>query len=224
MVDMDAIRVAGHVGSESIADDEGLGMDLDELLDRSAPATATRTATLQNELQRMVANAEAATRPRRNGLKAGLVSVMAAGVFSVGTAGAMAAGIVATPSWIPWATDSGSSCAMQFTASAAGPDEEHGRPYTEAEQQRAVTEANRFLASFDYSSINEADAIRAWKEAEDAAVAGQPDPDERQPRLSGDDLAITAVRHQVWNRLAADLTAHGIPTDTVVFAQGWRCN
>jgi hypothetical protein len=199
-------------------------MDLDELLHLSTPPIAPRTATLQHEVQRMVVNAEAAARPRRRILKVGLVSAMAAGAFSLGTAGAMATGIVPTPSWIPWATDAGSTCEMQFTASPAGPDGEPlSRPYTRAEKQRAVAEAHRFLAALDYSSINEADAIREWKKAEDAAIAAQPDPNERQPRLSGDDLALTAVGHQVWNRLSADLTAHDIPTEIVVFGQGWRC-
>ena len=200
-------------------------MDLDELLDRSTPPIAPRTVSLHHEIQRMVADAESVVRPRRRVLRVGLVSAMAAGVFSVGTAGAMATGIVPTPSWIPWATDSGSSCEMQFYASPAGPDGEPlSRPYSQSEKQRAVTEANRFLAAFDYSSINEADAIREWKKAEDAAIAGQPDPKERQPRLTGDDLALTAVGHQVWNRLSADLTAHNIPSEIVLFGQGWRCS
>ena len=97
-------------------------MDLDDLLQRSTPPVAPRTATLQNEVQRMIVTAEAAVRPRRRVLKVGLVSAMAAGALSVGTAGAMATGMVSTPSWIPWATDAGSSCEMQFTASPAGPD------------------------------------------------------------------------------------------------------
>jgi hypothetical protein len=203
---------------------KGKAMDLDELLDRSTPPTAPRGATLQHELQRMVVNAEAAVRPRRRNLKHALVSAMAAGVFSAGTAGAMAAGIVPTPSWIPWATDAGSSCEMQFTASAAGPDGQAlSRPYAQAEKQRAVTEATRFLAAFDYSSINEADAIRDWKQEANAAIAREVDPNERQPRLTGDDLALTAVGRAVWNQLSADLTAHHIPTEIVVFAQAWRC-
>jgi len=147
-------------------------MDLDEVLDRSTPPTAPRTATLQQELTRMVANAETAVRPRRRLLRLGLASVVAGGAISVGTAGAMASGIVPTPGWIPWVTDSGSSCEMDFTAAAAdSEDEPLSRTYTQSEKQRAVNEARRFLGSFDYSSINEAVAIREWKQSEDAAIA-----------------------------------------------------
>lgn len=197
-------------------------MDLDELLERSAPPTTPRNATLQDELLRVVASTEAAVRPRRRARRIGLVSVAATGVFGVGTAGAVATGIVPTPSWIPWST-ADSACEMQFRASAAGPDGEPlSRHYAPAEKQRAVAEATRFLAAFDYSSINEAEAIRAWKDIENDAIAGQ-EPDERQPPLTGDDLALTAVRHEVWKQLSVDLTEHAIPTELIVFSTVWRC-
>lgn len=199
-------------------------MDLDELLNRSVPPTTPRTAMLQHELDRMVANIEGTVRPRRKVLRVALASAISAGLFSVGTAGAIAVGIVPTPSWVPWATGTGSSCEMEFTASAAGPNEERfSRPFTQAEEERAVIEANRFLADFDYSSINEADAIREWKKAEDAAIAAQGDPNERQPRLTGDELALTAVWHKVGEQLRADLNDHNIPTEAIAFSQGWRC-
>jgi hypothetical protein len=187
-------------------------MDLDELLDRSAPPTARRSATLQYELQRMVADAEAAVRPRRSVLRLGLVSAIATGVLGVGTAGAMAAGIVPTLA-VPWVTDSGSSCEIEFTASAAEPDgEAPSVSYTPDEQRRAVTEAKRFLAAFDYSSIKEADAIREWTDAENDRW------------LRGDDRApLIAVGREVWNQLSRDLTERGLPTESVSFVWVPRC-
>ncbi|MGZ6744589.1 MAG: hypothetical protein ACXVD0_01680 [Nocardioides sp.] len=201
----------------------GLDTDLDELLARSAPTTTPRDARLQHELEILATRAEGVSRRRRSGLRAALVGAVAAGVLGVGAAGAMAAGVVPTPGWVPWATDSGSSCSMQFTVTAAGPDGEPPRAsFTVAEQQRAVDEARRFLATFDYSSVDQARAIRAWRQAEDAAMADEP-AGERQPRLTGDDLALTAVGREVGRALGADLARHGVDPGLVVLGQGWRC-
>lgn len=198
-------------------------MDLDELLGSAAPATATRSATLARELEALVVAAEAAAKPVRRRHRIGMVSAVTLGVLGVGSAGAMAAGLVSTPPWVPWSTQTGSQCHMQFWVTAAGPDGEPlSRPYTAAEKQRGVSAAKDFLRTFDFTSINKAQAIRAWQRAEDAAIANEP-PGERQPRLHGNDLEITAVGHEVWDKLRAHLDQEGIPFEVVVPSQAWKC-
>src|SRR5215207_1034909 len=98
MHDTDEIGSAGHVVGASITYGRAKPMDLDELLDRSVPPTAPRTAMLQHELERMVANIEVTVRPRRKAIRFALTSAISAGLLGVGTAGAMAAGIVPSPS------------------------------------------------------------------------------------------------------------------------------
>lgn len=198
-------------------------MDLDELLDLAAPPTARRTDGLQRELRLLVREAESRARPQRRRLRAALVGVAAAGAVGLGTATAMAAGVVPTPGWVPWTTDSGSTCEMQFTARPLDAGAHSKQRHTDAERRRAVDEANRFLASFDYSSIDEEQAISEFQTEEDAVIRSQPDPEERQPRLTGDDLALTAVGFEVWDALEAHLTSRGIDPELVGYGQGWKC-
>lgn len=204
---------------------KGTAMDLDDLLDRSAPPTAVRTPALERELTALVLATESAGRPRPKALRTAWVGALATGLVGVGTAGAMAAGLVPTPSWVPWSTSSGTNCEMRFYANPAGPD---GEPlngtYSDAEKGRAVAEASIFLAGFDYDSIDEAEAIKKWQQEEAATIASVTDPAERQPPLTGDELEITAVGAEVWDHLAAHLQAEGTPAELVVFGQGWRCN
>jgi hypothetical protein len=188
-------------------------MDLDDLLDRSAPPTAPRTATLERELHRMVLEAEpAAGRPVRRALRRVVVGGLATAALGVGTGGAMAVGLVPAPDWVPWTPPSGRTCVFQFTVSPV--DETSGEPaaggHTEQDKRLAVAEANRFLGAFDYSSIDEHAAVRRYQAAEDAVIASQPDPSERQPRLTGDDLVISAINREVVQRLHAHLRAKGL--------------
>lgn len=135
----------------------------------------------------------------------------------------MAAGVLPTPGWVPWTTSSGSSCEMQFTARPLDPGTASSKQYTVVERRVVVEEANRFLASFDYASVDEARAIREFQAEEDAVIDSQLDPKERQPRLVGDDLALTAVGFEVWDALEAHLTSRGMDPDLVGYSQGWSC-
>lgn len=198
-------------------------MDLDELLRQAAPRTAPRTDELQRELRVLVREAESTARPQRRTVRATLVGVVTAGAVGLGTATAMATGVVPTPAWIPWTTGSGSTCEMQFTARPLDTGAPSARRHTDAERRQAVDEANRFLASFDYSSIDEEQAIREFQAEEDAVIESQPDPEERQPRLTGDDLVLTAVGSEVWDALEVHLASRGIDTELVGYGQTWKC-
>lgn len=195
-------------------------MSIDDQLAGSAPITTSRTPELQRAIEALIAEAEAVARRPRRRFRLVLVAAAAAGAVGVSTAAVAASGLFP----VPWVTGSGSSCEMSFDASAAGPDGEPlSRKYTAAERERAESVASSFLASFDYRSINEEDAIRAYQKRENAAIAAQADPTERQPRLTGNDLAITAVGAEVQARVSDRLRSEGIPSELIVFGQGWRC-
>jgi hypothetical protein len=200
-------------------------MDLDELLDRSAAPVAPRTQELRHEVQAMLVEAERAARPRRRRLRAVVVAGAVAGVVVMGTTGAMAAGLIPGPAWMgPWTTGSGSACHMEFWVSEAGPDGEPlSRNYPEAEKQHALAVARDFLANLDPANIDKDAAIDQWRQKESAAIAAGP-AGEKQPRLEGDDLEITAVGQVVWQRLDAYLAAQHIPSELVFPSQAWRCD
>lgn len=118
----------------------------------------------------------------------------------------------------------GSTCEMGFWVEEAGPDGEPlHQAYSEAEKQHAVEVARRFIARLDVGSIDRKAAIRDWRRQESAAIAQEP-PGEKQPRLHGDDLEITAVGAVVWKRLDDYLAGQHIPGELVVRSQGWRCD
>jgi hypothetical protein len=196
-------------------------MSLDDALAAATPPTAPRTPALERELHALVAEAEAVTRRGRRHRRIGIAVVSALSVIPL-TAAASAAGVL--PSWVPWTTDGGSTCQMAFTASALGPNGEPlGRSYADPSTQSAVREASRFLSTFNYDSIDQTAAIARFRKQEQAAIASQDDPDEVQPHLTGDDLALTAVYAEVWKRLEEHLRAEGIPTDRIGLGQAWSC-
>ena len=96
----------------------------------------------------------------------------------------------------------------------------------------AVDEANRFLATFDLDSIDEARAIREFPLQEDAAITSLPSveqnpriEDEEQQRLTGDEMAVNAVLSEVGQALDAHLASKGLPTGGRAVSAGtaWRC-
>lgn len=104
-----------------------------------------------------------------------------------------------------------------------GNGEPKSRGHSEAEKKATVAEATRFLDSFDYSSIDQAAAIRKRQREDDAQIAAQPDPAERPPRLTGDDLALSAVSAVVWDRLEAHLIAKGLEPYAATFMSSYDC-
>lgn len=185
-------------------------MDLDEQLDErlrdAAPPVSVRTPEMRRELDALVVAATPVQRRRRM-TRASLVVATAVGALGVGTAAA-AAGLI--PGWAVL-TGSGQTCRVEVIAAAprAG-DGEPGAKFDATEQMEAVAAARIFLQGFDYDSIDRDAAISRWQAAEDTAIAAQPDPAERQPALTGDDLEVTALTYEVTTRLGNHLAARGL--------------
>lgn len=159
--------------------------ELDERLREAAPRLTARTPEVRRELHALVEAAAPVQRRRRAMSRASLVAATAVGALGVGTAAA-AAGLIQGWSVL---TGSGQACRVEVIAGRghAG-DGEPGAQVGAHKRAEAVTVARVFLQGFGYDSINREAAISRWQAAEDAALAAQPDPEERQPALTGDDL------------------------------------
>jgi hypothetical protein len=185
-------------------------MDLDELLETSAPSVLARTPQLQRELDDLVAACEVAHRRRSRPLRIALVGGALAGVLGLG-AMASAAGVL--PGWPSFSTSSGQTCAIEISADPLQQGEGEqpiASSFTASEKEDSLAAARLFLEDFDYASVDRARAIEMWKTDEGEARAMQSDPTERQPRLRGDDLEVTAVSHWVVDSLRAHLAAKGL--------------
>lgn len=93
---------------------------------------------------------------------------------------------------------------------------------TTPQKQEVVVVAREFLAEFDYSSVDTDAAIKKWQAAE-ARVRADQVPEERQPKLSGTDLELTAVGQEVAHRVVAFLKQRGLNPDAVLISEGSRC-
>ncbi|MGY2703308.1 hypothetical protein [Nocardioides sp. HB32] len=184
-------------------------MNLDDLLTESAPPVIARTPELTRELNDLVAACEASESQRRWPVRAVLVGGAMAGVLGIGAV-ASAAGVL--PGWPSFATSSGQTCDVEILASALPPGE--GEPisatFNSTEKRATLAEARAFLADFDYDSVDRQQAIDWWRTEESKARTEQSDPSERQPKLVGDDLEVTAVSFWVVNELRADLAVKGL--------------
>lgn len=185
-------------------------MDLDEQLDErlraAMPPVTARTPEMRRELDALVAAATPVQRRRRM-TRASFVAATTVGVLGVGTAAA-AAGLI--PGWSV-ITGSGQTCQVEVVAAAphAG-DGEPGPSFDTTRKAEAVSTARNFLQGFDYDSIDREAAIARWQAAEDAVIAAEPDPAERPPALTGDDLEVTALTYEVTTRLEEHLSARGL--------------
>lgn len=186
-------------------------MDLDEHLDdrlrEAAPPVAVRTPEMRRELDALVVAATPVQRRRGTMTRASLVAATAVGALGVGTAAA-AAGLI--PGWSVL-TGSGQTCQVEIIAAA--PHSGYGQPdpkFDATERAEAVSTASVFLEGFDYDSIDRDAAISRWQAAEATAIAAQPDPAERQPALTGDDLEVKALTYEVTTRLGNHLAARGL--------------
>ncbi|GAA4364262.1 hypothetical protein [Nocardioides caricicola] len=188
-------------------------MDLDQLLDESAPPVTPPTPHLERELHALVAATEPENRrwPRRVTVAAGV----AAGVMGLGAA-ATAAGVL--PGWPSFSTSSGQTCTVEVWAEelAPGDGEPVSATFTEAERAATLTAARAYLADFDYAAVDRAQAIAWWQDEERRVRAAQDDPAERQPRLTGDDLEVTAVSRWVIDRLRSHLAGQGLDVRAVM--------
>lgn len=198
-------------------------MDLDDVLTAAAPAVTPRTPQLQQELDALVAESEAVQRRGRRGVRMAVVGSVVAGALGLGTV-ASATGIL--PGLTLLATASGQTCEVQVHAGPlkAGDGQPLGAAFSAGEQKEALTAARAFLRSFDYASIDHQKAIAEWRAVE-ANVRQAQDAEERQPKLRGDDLEVTATTHVVIERMRTTLAADGLDiraVDIWVSSKGCR--
>lgn len=192
-------------------------MDLDELLAASAPQVAVRTPELQRDLDAAIVAAESAARPRRRRARLLISGLACAAVVGGAGTAAAAAGLLG----FGWTSDDGNACQVgDFEVQLASPrlsDSKAGFDSTTAAEREATVEAARqFLAEYDWASIDVDEAVRQWQRVEDRAIAAQPDPEERQERLVGDDLETTAVGHLVHTEVRQHLTELGHDPDVLL--------
>lgn len=185
-------------------------MDLDQLLNEATPPVAPRTVDLERDLHELVIGTEAAQAKRRRPARVVLAGGAVAGVLGLGAA-ASAAGVL--PGWPSFSTSSGQSCAIEISVQKLHPGD--GEPnntprFSAEEQDRTLAAAHKYLGHFDYQALDRGRAITWWRAQERKARAAQPDPRERQPRLRGDDLEVTAVSTWVIDHLRTDLANQGL--------------
>ena len=221
-------------------------MDVDSLLDASAPALAPRTPALRDELTALAEAAETSVRPRRGRRRMAIVGGAVAAVLA-GTAATTAA--VGPRAWTSWLSGEGhGTCQMEIMVGPAGPDALGGEPnkwpdpFPYARRDRMVAEARAFADSFDYGGIDQAQAVRVWQAQETKTIArekanngrhAKPDEpvDPPQPKLSGDQLTSTAITTWMLDKLDAHLAAEGYDMSNhqgsdrflMVAATGTRC-
>jgi hypothetical protein len=198
-------------------------MDLDELLDTSAPSVTTHTRELRCELDSLAAACEQAHARRSRPVRIAIVGAAFAGVLGLGAV-ASAAGVL--PGWPSFSTSSVQTCEIAIYADPLEPgdgEQPIAASFSAAEREQSLTAARRYLENFDYGSVDRLTAIAWWKSEEDAARAAQSDPAERQPRLTGDELEVTAVSHWVVDQLGAHLAAQGLDVRAINVWIGDTC-
>ena len=184
-------------------------MDLDQLLDASAPRVTARTPELQRDLDHLVAGCEDVQFRRRRSARVVLVGGVAAAILSL-SAVASAAGIL--PGWPSFSTSSGQVCQVQVTATplASGDGEPSSSAFSTAERTATLAAAQEFLGGFDFAAVDRGQAIAWWKAQESGTRPSQSNPSDQAPRLTGDDLEVTAVSLWVVQRLHSHLAAQGL--------------
>lgn len=195
-------------------------MDLDELMDAAAPPTAARTAQLRNDLESLARNAETQVRSRRRrSFRSGVAGVVVA--LGLGATTAAATGVVNLPSW-PMSTATSETCQIEFSVTARGDDGEPASPASgdAAEQQRTADAAMDFLADYDFDTVDRQIAVRSLETIE-AEMRDVQVPSERQPKLEGNDLEVTAVSGVVWEDVEAHLRSRGMDPLNVSYSVGW---
>jgi hypothetical protein len=184
------------------------------MLEDAGPAVSARSAELEAELEALILTTETCAAKRRPslGVRLGIAAGTALGV--VGVAGvANAAGIGPSFEWVPWHTESGTSCQFRTQATPDGllPTSERDAP-SERETRRAVAAAAAYLRTFDYDSIDVAEAIRQYEVLPD------------QPDFTGDQLELTAVNSYVAGVVNDYLEQQGLNPTAVLYATETRCD
>jgi hypothetical protein len=189
-------------------------MDLDEMLATANPPTIERGQALLDDLDELVGEARAARRRKRRVARWSIVGVAAAAIFGTGTA-AVATGHLP----FHWTSEQGGRCVITSATVEIGVLADDNlaafASTTAKERLDTVQEARRYLAGYDYRAIDVNAAITTWQRAEAVAIAHQPDPSERAPRLEGDLLENRALIYRVGLDLQAHLKERGFNPDVL---------
>ena len=195
-------------------------MDLNDLLERSAPPIATRIPELGRAITDLASESENGSVEWRH--RVALAGVTVAALVGAGSV-ASAAGVL--PGWPVFNTSSGTTCSVEIHADAHTPGDLPEVPATisDNEARATVAEAQAFLRDFNYQEVNRAEAVAWWRTQEDQARQNQPDPGEQAPPLAGDDLEVTAVSQYVAERLRQHLAAQGMDFRAVAWSVSDSC-
>lgn len=185
-------------------------MDLDQLLDASAPRVTARTPELQRDLDHLVSACEDVQFRRRRSARVVLVGGVATAILSLSAVAAAAAGIL--PGWPSFSTSSGQVCQIRVAATplASGDGEPSSSAFSTAERTDTLAAAQEFLRGFDFDAVDRGQVIAWWKAEESRARSSQSNLSDQAARLSGDDLEVTAVSLWVVQRLRSHLAAQGL--------------
>lgn len=196
-------------------------MNLDDLIRDSAPPIADRNTALLEDLDALAAQRRPAGASPRRGLRWAAAGLVLAGVAGV-------AGAAAADGKLPfrWTSEQGGPCRIQSAtvelAEKQTDSEAAIAATTLAERKATLTEARRFLSTYDYAAVDRAAAIKAWQKVEAEVIEGQPDPAERQPYLEGDDLEVQALIYKVNEDMNAHLRALGMRPEVLMPAFGYN--
>ena len=203
-------------------------MDIDDLLERSAPSVTPRTTELTEDLRALARESEPRGRARRRITRTTVSAGIVTGVLTLGGVGAAA--VMNDGALWSTTTSAGDRCEMEFSVDLVGSEDVgNGEPAmimagrtswpSAAEQKRTAAEARRFLAGFDFEAVDRPAAIKRFDAEQRRIIAAAP-PGEAQPRLTGNDLETSAVSSVVFDDLAKHLKSKGLSPYAVVVWTG----
>ncbi len=191
----------------------------DEQLALSSPPVPARSPELDAELARVIVRAEGlALRRRRlrgrNATIAGAVVLGALGAGGAATAGGLLPWYDSAPSHGVVTTSTGTRCNVTFGIKQ---HVDPAAPITEDLRARVTTTAEKYLESFDFSTLDALDATTslASRPAVDSGVS---------PAVSVADYEMDAVYQEVARRINAELAARHLPISSVSLAMASDCN
>jgi len=196
-------------------------MNLDELIRDSAPPLADRSKDLLQDLDALVSQQRPAKVRTRRGLRWAAAGLVVAGVAGV-------AGAAAADGKLPfrWTSEQGGPCRITSATvelAEMQTDSEAAITATTLTQRKAtLTEARRFLSTYDYPAVDRAAAISAWQKVEAQVIESQSDPAERQPYLQGDELEVQALIYKVNQDMNAHLRSLEMRPEVLMPAFGYN--
>lgn len=198
-------------------------MNIDDLLNSSAPPVAMRTPEFEDELRRTVIASGARRARGGRHLSAGFIAFVVLLVGTGGYAAAAAGGLIGAP--FGWGSETGADCNAEvefFTYNEMG-GEPMSQDWPDEVQVAARDAANAFAASFDFDAVDRDEAVKAFRAEEKKIIEGQPDPEERQPYASDEEAELYGTLRIFYDEVRAHLVEKNLPTETIIDATEWNC-